>query len=640
MIPTQSPRKQLYATALIITATFTIGALLFYHNKPCTDYPVHTISSYQESLPDVNENTLVLFDVDDTLITSPALNPNYFTWWFKLLFVLRYPTYIFTNWENAYSLLWTTVPFTLTESSVIKVIKNFQEKHATVLALTSMESGSYGVIESMPAWRYTMLQHMGIEFSQQFADHMFENFPAYRSNYPTLYKGMLCANQQNKGEVLQAFLTYAKFKPSHIIAFDDSLNALQSIGKTCEAASISCTLIQYTHPKTPDTWNTWQALKQFEYFIKDHRWMNDVISDEKGTSVKRMTLHSISSDRIKKFQTASDRLNDLSDDDLLKLLAQGVKIDSSWANAQQIDIDGTTVFVKQVALTDLEKLPENMRSTRNMFDLPLYYQYGVGSAGFGVWRELAAHIMTTQWVLSDECPNFPLLYHWRILPAPKHETMDTESLKSLEENVKYWNGSLAVRRRLEALHDASSRIALFLEYVPYQLESWLRSEFAKGDSAAESASRMVLTNLEEVCDFMQSKDFVHFDAHFENILTDGQRLYFADLGLALSSEFELSNAERDFLKVHHNYDTYYTITHFINAMIVNLFEKGNQQSVLHEYACGQGNRTLSPFLQKTLMRYAPLALEMIEFQHKLRTVSKTTPYPVNKLDAIYKSTLN
>lgn len=274
--------NKVFKTAFITLLIIAVALVAFYkkalNQKPHCDYPADTIISYQHPLPDVDKNTLVLFDVDDTLITSPALNPNYFTWWFKALFILRYPSHITLNWENAYSLLWATVPFTLTDPSVIDAIKTFQEKHATVLALTSMESGSYGLIESMPVWRYTMLKHMGIEFSQQFADHVFDNFPPYRSNYPTLYKGILCANQQNKGAVLQAFLTYAKLKPSRIIAFDDSLAALQSIGKICETAAISCTLIQYRHPETPATWNAWHALEQFEYLIKEHRWMSDEIS--------------------------------------------------------------------------------------------------------------------------------------------------------------------------------------------------------------------------------------------------------------------------------------------------------------------------------------------------------------------------
>ena len=52
----------------------------------------------------------------------------------------------------------------------------------------------------------------------------------------------------------------------------------------------------------------------------------------------------------------------------------------------QIDIDNTVVFVKKVPLTDLELQPENYMSTSNIFNMPMCYQYGIGSAGFGAWR--------------------------------------------------------------------------------------------------------------------------------------------------------------------------------------------------------------------------------------------------------------
>ena len=39
----------------------------------------------------------------------------------------------------------------------------------------------------------------------------------------------------------------------------------------------------------------------------------------------------------------------------------------------------------------------------------------------------------------------------------------------------------------------------------------------------------------------------HFDAHLDNILTDGERLYFVDLALAMSPRFDLSASEVRFL---------------------------------------------------------------------------------------------
>lgn len=39
---------------------------------------------------------------------------------------------------------------------------------------------------------------------------------------------------------------------------------------------------------------------------------------------------------------------------------------------------------------------------------------------------------------------------------------------------------------------------------------------------------------------MNSPGLIHGDAHLVNILTEGHRLYFADLGLATSDRFALS----------------------------------------------------------------------------------------------------
>jgi hypothetical protein len=75
-----------------------------------------------------------------------------------------------------------------------------------------------------------------------------------------------------------------------------------------------------------------------------------------------------------------------------------------------LEIEGWPVFAKRVPLTDLERRPDNVMSTANVFQLPTCYQYGVGSAGFGAWRELAAYVMTTNWVLGGRYAGFPLRY--------------------------------------------------------------------------------------------------------------------------------------------------------------------------------------------------------------------------------------
>jgi hypothetical protein len=77
----------------------------------------------------------------------------------------------------------------------------------------------------------------------------------------------------------------------------------------------------------------------------------------------------------------------------------------------RLEVSGTPVFVKRVPLTELERLPDHVRSTANVFGLPTFCHYGINTPGFGVWREVAAHTMTTNWVLAGQYPGFPLMYH-------------------------------------------------------------------------------------------------------------------------------------------------------------------------------------------------------------------------------------
>jgi hypothetical protein len=169
------------------------------------------------------------------------------------------------------------------------------------------------------------------------------------------------------------------------------------------------------------------------------------------------------------------------------------------------------------------KRPDTSRGAR------LIAHSAVGAPGFGAWRELAVHTMTTNWVLAAEHEGFPLMYHWRVLPD---STPLPEELADIERAVAYWGGGSQVRRRIHALQQSSASVTLFVEYIPQNLHQWLGTQVKAGDQTANRACAMVERELAAGISFMNSCGLLHFDAHFENILTDGQRLYFADYGLA------------------------------------------------------------------------------------------------------------
>lgn len=233
--------------------------------------------------------------------------------------------------------------------------------------------------------------------------------------------------------------------------------------------------------------------------------------------------------RLTAHSAVSTSLAMRSDRALRELVDAAVPIGSGiGGKSALLEVAGTPVFVKRVPLTDLERQPEHVRSTANLFELPTFFQYGVGTIGgpgFGAWRELAVHTMTTNWVLAAEYEGFPLMYHWRVLPD---STPLPEELADIERAVAYWGRGSQVRRRIEALQQSSASVALFLEYIPQNLHQWLETQVEAGDQAVNRACAMVESELAAGTSYMNSRGLLHFDAHFENILTDGRRLYFAD----------------------------------------------------------------------------------------------------------------
>lgn len=145
--------------------------------------------------------------------------------------------------------------------------------------------------------------------------------------------------------------------------------------------------------------------------------------------MKSSTENTNTDERCATYNAVSTQLELLNDEHLAELIKSAIPIGTSIGGTTALlQINDKKVFVKKIRITDLERQHENRRSTRNMFELPLYYQYGIGSAGFGVWRELAIHMMATNWVLSGECKNFPLMYHWRLLPRQQLEKPTPEQL--------------------------------------------------------------------------------------------------------------------------------------------------------------------------------------------------------------------
>ncbi|MFL1377799.1 protein kinase family protein [Nocardiopsis protaetiae] len=333
--------------------------------------------------------------------------------------------------------------------------------------------------------------------------------------------------------------------------------------------------------------------------------------------------------RLAAYGAVSTHLSLLSDRFLGEVVAAATPLGAGiGGRSAELEVGGTRVFVKRIPLTDIEMRPENVRSTANLFGLPMFYQYGLGSAGFGAWRELAVHTMTTNWVLANEYEGFPLMYHWRVLPdSPPRGFAD--EFGGIDGAVAHWEGSSSVRERLEAIGGASFSLVVFLEHVPQTLAAWLgdRRE-AVQDGGDGPPYAWVEEALVRGAEFMGSRGLVHFDAHFANLLTDGRLIYFADFGLALSSGFELSQGESEFLSGHLSYDRCYVASHLLRHHLADDVRGGADHEVfLRDWIAGRRPERVPPEIAAIIDRHARAAVVLDGFHRQLLTVSKRIPYP-------------
>ena len=257
---------------------------------------------------------------------------------------------------------------------------------------------------------------------------------------------------------------------------------------------------------------------------------------------------------------------------------QADKSSLGWGINNTISFGKHKVFVKSIPITDTEY--NNMFSTRNLYNLPTQYSYGIGSMGFGSFRELITYIKTTNWVLEDAITTFPLMYHYRIVPFVSHQkTIDKAQLKSY---VDYWGGNKNVENYFIDRAKANYELVLFLEHIPYTLEAWLKENLDQLEQP--------LNDLRKTINFLRKQEIIHFDAHFRNILTDGDQIYLTDFGLALDKSFALTQQEKYFFEQNIFYDygeVLRNVSHIIQWSY-DLCSESDKHKILEKYEIKEG----------------------------------------------------
>ncbi|MGV0156068.1 serine/threonine protein phosphatase [Rhodococcus sp. GB-02] len=309
--------------------------------------------------------------------------------------------------------------------------------------------------------------------------------------------------------------------------------------------------------------------------------------------------------------------------DTARVTSVGVGGAAGLVSVGENRLNGVPVFTKRIPLSERELA--DVGSTSNLFDLPMFCQYGIGGPSFNAWRELAANVVVTDAVLAGETQSFPMLYHWRVLPGRSpvaSEHADIDAVLAAQSGIP------AVRTRLEALAAAPSSLVLFCEYIAHPISDWLQ------DNPAGKAAE-VERQFSEIVAFLRDRQLLHMDGHFGNMRTDMERIYLSDFGLATSPHFDLSTAEHDFARRHATHDADYAAMLLVNWLVTEVCGVPRPTSggpvARNEYVrwCATGHipGDVAPGVAAILTRHAPAAAEMNDFYWRLFDGDFDAHYP-------------
>ncbi|GAB4190005.1 MAG: hypothetical protein Tsb0015_10900 [Simkaniaceae bacterium] len=186
---------------------------------------ISSLQEIAEELTSCDENSLIIFDVDEVLITTKDhFGHPYAGKVFSALMHEEMKKCISLEeraaLENIWSLSTLQPKRILIEEDAPKLIEELQRQGIKVIALTCCGTGSFGIIPKLERWRIEHLNDLNISFSGSFPNlkrHSLRDIKKSKRAAPLFEEGVLFSEGYDKGDVLKAFLEYNDLHPSKVV---------------------------------------------------------------------------------------------------------------------------------------------------------------------------------------------------------------------------------------------------------------------------------------------------------------------------------------------------------------------------------------------------------------------------------------
>lgn len=230
---------------------------------------------------EVHENTIVFFDIDDTLINTKSMLGNT-AWWRYFVAKSKKVDLSHGNARSKINAIIqkiiVKVPMDLVDPYAADMVRKIQSKGIHVFGLTA-RCISPDYMPEADLGTHEHLQSVGIDFTLTPPPKYIDDSTARFFSY-----GIIFTNYQKKGPYLKAFLNNLDFKPEKIVFIDDCPEQVKSVEKAAEEMGISFSgfrygKLDYFHEK----FDPLVANIQLEQLIKNDR----ILSDEEALEIAK-----------------------------------------------------------------------------------------------------------------------------------------------------------------------------------------------------------------------------------------------------------------------------------------------------------------------------------------------------------------
>lgn len=250
------------------------------------------LSPIQAAIEAADENTLVVFDIDDVFIRpqDQILHLAHTSLRDKLIEQIKNKV-SFEDFMMLSSIVYLAYKTVLVDPKILDTLALLKERNIKHIALTAAWTGKMGRISSIEQWRVETLKNLGIDFSGSFPDFKEIIFTDLNSldpgRFPMFKDGILLTCKVKKGKVLARFLQeyYSRAllrtgpapQFTRIIFIDDLRKNLESVAHYCQDANIEFQGFEYTASKKQAEFplNEKRAKMQFDILQQEQRWASD-----------------------------------------------------------------------------------------------------------------------------------------------------------------------------------------------------------------------------------------------------------------------------------------------------------------------------------------------------------------------------